>query len=123
SAIICLRLGEVHMLKTILSLACNLAIVIWTAASVVHSAKRVDEATGQITAARTFRYFTTDSNLLAAAASLLLILLEARSLLSGQFALPAWALLVKLVGTAAVSVTLLTVLVFLGPSAGYGLLS
>ena len=59
------------------------------------------------------RYFTILSNLFCALASLAL----AAALLGG--AAPRWVWLWKYVGTAAVTVTLLTVLVFLGPSVGY----
>ena len=59
------------------------------------------------------RYFTILSNLFCALASLALALT-----LPGS-AVPRWIWLWKYVGTAAVTVTLLTVLVFLGPSVGY----
>ena len=57
-----------------------------------------------------FRYFTTLSNVLCAIASIVVIVCEC----CGK--LPFWALLLKYVGTAAVTVTLLTVFLFLGPS-------
>lgn len=57
-----------------------------------------------------FRFFTVQSNALCAASALLICLLpESRE---------AW--LLKYVGTAAVTVTMLTVLFFLGPAMGYG---
>ena len=59
---------------------------------------------------RMFRYFTTLSNVLCAIASLIV----AGFALCGN--LPLWVLLLKYVGTAAVTVTLLTVFLFLGPS-------
>ena len=59
------------------------------------------------------RYFTLLSNLFCALASLLLAL----SLLRGGASRALW--LMKYIGTAAVTVTLLTVLVFLGPNMGY----
>lgn len=58
-----------------------------------------------------FRYFTTLSNVLCALASLVLVVLY----IFGK-ALPFWALLLKYAGTAAVSVTMLTVFLFLGPT-------
>ena len=57
-----------------------------------------------------FRYFTVQSNVLCGAAALAMFLAPASPL--------AWTL--KYVGTAAVSVTMLTVLFFLGPTIGYG---
>ena len=59
-----------------------------------------------------FRFFTTQSNVLCACASLL----TAVFLLSGD--LPRWAWTLKYAGTAAVTVTMLTVLFFLWPSIG-----
>ena len=59
------------------------------------------------------RYFTILSNLFCAFASLALAL----SLVAGT--VPFWIWLWKYIGVAAVTVTLLTVLFFLGPSAGF----
>lgn len=56
-----------------------------------------------------FRYFTTLSNVFCAFASLAVLVCSAFG------ALPFWALLLKYAGTAAVSVTMLTVVLFLGP--------
>ena len=68
---------------------------------------------------RSFRYFTVDSNLLAALASLLLLIAQIRSLRSGKS--PSRGLLAfKFVGTAAVGVTFFTVFCFLGALYGYG---
>ncbi len=54
------------------------------------------------------RYFTVQSNLLCGVAALLMVLWPDEH----------WAWLVKYVGTAAVTVTMLTVFLFLGPSMG-----
>ena len=59
------------------------------------------------------RYFTILSNLFCALAALAM----AVSLLAGGA--PRWIWLCKYIGTAAVTVTLLTVLFFLGPAMGY----
>ena len=61
-------------------------------------------------AAKAFRFFTVLSNVLCAAAALLMCFASAQP----------WIWLLKYVGTAAVTVTMLTVLLFLGPSMGYG---
>lgn len=55
-----------------------------------------------------FRYFTVQSNVFCAFAALLTCLFPAAP----------WSWLLKYVGTAAVAVTMLTVLLFLGPSLG-----
>ena len=60
-----------------------------------------------------FRYFTCQSNVLCAAAALLTAVCQ----LTG--ALPEWVWILKYVGTAAVTVTMMTVLLFLGPVYSY----
>lgn len=56
-----------------------------------------------------FRYFTTLSNMLCAAASVVLVVFAAIG------TIPEWAVLLKYVGTVAVTVTMLTVFLLLGP--------
>ena len=62
---------------------------------------------------RALRFFTTLSNVLCAIASLLIIL----TLRQGTVPHGVW--LLKYIGTAAVGVTFMTVMVFLGPTMGY----
>ena len=59
--------------------------------------------------AAAFRYFTVLSNVFCAAAALLMCLSPSSS----------WAWILKYIGTAAVTVTMLTVFLFLGPNLGY----
>ena len=59
------------------------------------------------------RFFTTQSNILVAAASLLTALP-----LSSEGTIPRWIWTLKYIGTAAVTVTMLTVFLFLAPSIG-----
>lgn len=75
----------------------------------------IGQGAGNMTVAgsRCFRYFTNDSNILAGLASLAVI----PFLWKGR--VPAWAAILKFTGTVAVTVTLLTVLLFLGPTQGY----
>jgi hypothetical protein len=56
-----------------------------------------------------FRYFTVLSNVFCAAAALLMCFSPSSS----------WAWTLKYIGTAAVTVTMLTVFLFLGPNLGY----
>ena len=65
-----------------------------------------------------FRYFTVDSNLLAALASLLLLAGQVKSLRSGRPPAPG-LLVLKHVGATAVGVTFFTVFCFLGMLYGY----
>ncbi len=64
---------------------------------------------------RSLKYFTLDSNLLAAAASLIAVYFQ----VFRKGTMPVWASSLKLAGTVSVSVTLLTVIVYLGPRFGY----
>lgn len=59
--------------------------------------------------AEAFRYFTIQSNVFCAAAALLMCFLP----------LSPWVWTLKYIGTAAVTVTMLTVFLFLGPNLGY----
>ncbi len=59
------------------------------------------------------RFFTTQSNILVAAASLLTALA-----LSSEGTIPRWIWTLKYIGTAAVTLTMLTVFLFLAPSIG-----
>ena len=59
------------------------------------------------------RFFTTQSNILVAAAPLLTALA-----LSSEGTIPRWIWTLKYIGTAAVTVTMLTVFLFLAPSIG-----
>lgn len=105
------------MIKVILSLLCNAVIVCWTTVAVVQTVRRSKKDVGSV--ARAFRYFTTLSNLLSGAAALLIVVCDALLLPSGGTVLPDWAALIKYIGTVAVAVTFLTVVIFLGPSSGY----
>ena len=62
-----------------------------------------------------FRYFTTDSNVLALLVSLLMLVFQVRSFFRGV-KIPEWVLILKFVGTVAVTLTLLTVVFFLVPT-------
>ena len=88
------------------SLLCNLAIAVLALAAVAAHARH-----GSLR--KVLRYFTALSNLLCAAAALAV----AGMRLLGAVSVP--VLLCKFVATAAVLVTLLTVLLFLGPQLGY----
>lgn len=64
------------------------------------------------------RYFTVLSNLLLGLASLIYAAFIARALRRGA-PIPLWAHALKFAATVAVTVTLMTVLLFLGPTMGY----
>ena len=88
------------------SILCNLVIAAAVVAAVMGHAKK---ALVKVI----LRFFTALSNLLCAAASLAVALCR----LAGN--VPDAVLILKYVGTCAVTVTMLTVLLFLGPTLGY----
>lgn len=70
--------------------------------------------------AAVFRYFTVDSNVLAALACLLMIPYNIKSIRRGEDAIPAWALTLKLIGTVAVMLTFAVVMLYFIPLVGFG---
>lgn len=88
------------------SLFCNLAIAVLAAAAVAAHARHSSLR-------KVLRYFTAQSNVLCAAAALAVAAMRLRG------AVPVPFLVFKFGATVAVLVTLLTVLVFLGPHYGY----
>lgn len=80
------------------------------------SSRGVDALTA--TGLASLKYFTVLSNLLLGAASLVYAVYMVRYLRGGRI-VPQWAKRLKFAATAAVTVTLMTVLLFLGPTMGY----
>ncbi len=68
-----------------------------------------------------FRYFTIDSNILAALCCLLHAAFTLRFVLFDK-PVPSFVSVLKFAGTAAVTLTFLTVVLFLGPIMGYGMM-
>lgn len=91
----------------------NFLIFLGTAISYLFCFRTEEGAWSAKAGLQALRYFTLLSNLFCALASL------AAALASLSGGVPQWIWLAKYVGTAAVTVTLITVLVFLGPALGY----
>ncbi len=89
----------------------NIAIVIITAA-IVFGFFREDGKWSPTRARKAFRFYTTQSNVLCAVSALLTAL----------FPDAQWTYYLKIMGTAAVIVTMLTCLIFLGQIYGYAVL-
>jgi len=64
-----------------------------------------------------FRYFTTDSNLLAAVACVIWSFCQVKRLADPSYRVPEWVRILRLMAVTAVTVTLLTVALFLVPMA------
>ena len=91
----------------------NLLIFLMTAFIIFRFARK-DHQWAPERIRKAFRYFTCQSNVLCAAASLMM----AVSQLAG--CVPQWVRILKYMGTAAVTVTMLTVFLFLWPLLGKG---
>ena len=63
----------------------------------------------------TFKFFTTDSNILSAIAALIVLIFQIRILTGKSKEIPRWAMILKYIGTTAVMVTFTVVMTFLGP--------
>ena len=97
---------------TVASIVINIAIFIITLVLLVRFLRK-DGRWDREKVRKTFRFFTCQSNVLCAFAALL----TAVSQLAGG--IPEWIWILKYIGTSAVSVTMMTVLLFLGPAYSY----
>ena len=110
--------------RRIVSIILNLGVVIMVALSVafmVTGYKFMGES-NSLTASNinAFKFFTVDSNVLMAVVALIYIVFEAL-LLGGKLQkIPTWLHILKLVGTAGVTLTLMTVVLFLAPLVAAG---
>lgn len=105
---------ELEKRKRIASVFCNVLAVVLTAVSVAGFYTVGGRGNMHVGGSLCFRYFTVDSNILAAAASVPVLAFAVR----GK-KLPQWALIAKFIAATAVGVTFFTVMFFLGPIMGY----
>ena len=94
----------------------NLGIVLCTVAAVGYYFVPGLPAYG-LTGTTCFRYFTTDSNVLLGITCLIMLVFNIRNLIHPEKSIPRAVYLIKLVGTVSTTVTMLTVVFFLGPMA------
>lgn len=103
-----------------LSSLCNLAVIAAvTVAVAARFSKPEDGGSRLLHGVRSFRFFTVDSNLLAALACLCVLPFSLRGVFGGGYDLPAFARAVKYIGVCAVTLTFLTVVCFLAPTQGW----
>jgi len=106
--------------RLVAAVICNLTSAVLTAVSILHFFVTGGEGNMAVLGVTCFRYFTVDSNLLAALGCCALLPYQLLQLTGKrQLSLPRWTVLLKFIGTAAVTVTLLTVLFYLAPSIGF----
>lgn len=66
-----------------------------------------------------FRYFTVDSNVLAAISAAGMMLYQLEVLFEGKSEAAEYMIFLKFIGTSSVTLTFIVVLIFLGPTQGY----
>lgn len=111
-----------NKILNILSLIFNLLTVALVTYSVSTFFTAGGEGNMEVIGFECFRYFTVLSNVLAAFVSLVFLVFNIKNIKNGITSVPFTVLLLKFAGTVSVTVTLLTVLFFLGPTMGYRLM-
>lgn len=108
------------MFRNVVSTACNILTAVLVTYSIVCYFTVGGDANMQTTGVQCFKFFTNDSNILAALACLAILPYNVAAFRSsGQdLRLPRAVRILKFVGTVAVGVTLLTVVFFLAPQWG-----
>ena len=102
--------------RNFIDLIFNLAIVLSTVWAVRYYYVGGPDALGSV-GSGCFKYFTTDSNILVAVAALVMLIFNVARLFKPEVVMPKWVSVFKYTGTAAVTLTLITVVLFLGPIA------
>ena len=112
--------------RNLISLAMNLATFVLVLISILwfFSEAAAGRGIGNMGTSGTgcFVFFTNDSNILAALVALIIVPFNIKSIISGKDEIPVWALTLKMIGTAAVTLTMMVVVLFLGPTQGYGIM-
>lgn len=105
-------------IKLAIALACNIIIIVGTVLAIASYCKTEEGKYSWSHGSWRFKFFTTDSNVLCAIAAFIVIPFEISALIKGGN-LGVFPLVVKYIGAVAVTLTLLTVAFFLGPTQGY----
>ena len=106
-------------MKLIPALICNAVIFVWTFYCMALYFLDEDHRVNLSKGAASLKFFTTLSNVFSALASAAWMIPEVRMLTGAAGEIGRGLLLWKFMGTVSVTVTLLTVLFFLGPNMGY----
>ncbi|MBR0236320.1 MAG: hypothetical protein IJQ37_07680 [Clostridia bacterium] len=102
----------------IASLLFNVTIVYFTASAFIYNFRTDiirDASWFGISGWSSLRYFTVLSNLFVAAAALVFAVYNVKCAISDEVKYPKWLILIKFTSTVSVTVTLMTVVLFLGP--------
>ncbi len=103
----------------VLSLLFNAVIVGLVAYAISTFFTTGGEGNMEVVGFKCFRYFTVLSNVLVALVSMIFLIFNIKNIRKGMCDTPFTVLLLKFVGTVSVTVTFLTVMLFLGPTLGY----
>ena len=106
--------------KAGLCLLGNLVIVFFTILCVSHFFTKPQGGFMAVEKANCFRYFTIDSNILCAVSACVAGIFCIKALKTGELTLPLWAQKLIFSGASALLLTFFTVMLFLGPTKGYG---
>lgn len=102
--------------NNIISLILNLIIITSTIYAIsLFFTTTPDKGNIQVTGMEFLRFFTNLSNIFVSVASLIMIIFNIRNMRTGSDVFPKWAMLLKFTATVSISVTFITVVVFLGP--------
>ena len=108
-----MKLSKAERVRTVFAVVFNAAIFAVTAFCVLTFFVKGGRGNMEVVGPVAFRYFTVDSNVLVAVASLFVAVFGIVKLATGR-EYPEWVRVFKFVGTVAVMLTFLTVVVFLG---------
>ena len=108
-----MKLSKAERVRTVFAVVFNAAIFAVTAFCVLTFFVKGGRGNMEVVGPVAFRYFTVDSNVLVAVASLFVAVFGIVKLATGR-EYPEWVRVFKFVGTVAVMLTFLTVAVFLG---------
>jgi len=111
--------SKYYYLRTSLIFACCIFIPSTTIYSLINLLTSRD---GFGIGIQCFRYFTIESNILMSITSLITLAFITLNMKSKAYIVPFWLSLLLLASTSAVMLTLITVVVFLGPTMGYELM-
>ena len=106
--------------RNILAFIANLTVFVATCICVAHFFITGGQGNMADAGWKAFRYFTIDSNVLAALGCLVGLSFNMASIITGEDCLPHWALLLRYAGTVAVTVTLAVTVGFLSLTYGFG---
>ena len=102
--------------KSIISLILNVIIIISTVYAIsLFFTTTPDQGNMQVSGMEFLRFFTNLSNIFVSVAALVMIVFNIRNMRTGSYVFPKRAMLLKFTATVSVSVTFITVVVFLGP--------